>query len=251
MSTIVLMYHDIYRNNPLESGFLNSTAIKYKIRADRFEDQVAMIDNYLQKNKLPVNTIEFTFDDGGESFLTVAAPILEKYGFRGIFYISTGYIGTKGFLDANQIKELSNRGHIVGSHSHSHPERMSALSENEVYDEWRISQMMLTEVLGKTPTYASIPNGYKSKEVLKAMSSVGISIIDTSAATTSQSHFNKAIIRGRYVITADTKIDDVMRIITSPIYRFKKSLRWQILSFAKLILGDAYLKIRAYFAQKR
>lgn len=249
MKQIVLMYHDVYRDSPSESGFQNATAIKYKVNADSFEEHVAAIDSYMREHKLSPRTVEFTFDDGGVSFLNIVAPILEKYGFRGKFYISTGYIGSKGFLNADQIRELNNRGHIIGSHSHSHPERMSAMSVADINNEWRISQGLLAEVLGTTPTYASIPNGYQSKDVLNAMTSAGISVIDTSATTTRQSKFNNATVRGRYAITDDTTVEEVIQLISSPMCRFKKSVRWQVLSVSKKILGDSYLKIRSFLAK--
>lgn len=241
---IVLMYHDIYRIHPSESGFQNPTAIKYKVKADRFEDHVAAIDEYLRRYKLSADTVDFTFDDGGVSFLTLAAPILEKYGFRGKFYISTDYIGSKGFLDASQIKVLRSRGHTVGSHSHSHPERMSAMTDQEIADEWNISQRILTDILNDTSKYASIPNGYSSRKVLDAMYNARISNIDTSATTTTKTRFKNAIIRGRYAVTDDFTTKQVMQIISSPSFRLRKAIRWHILSFAKAILGDTYLSLR-------
>jgi len=238
------MYHDIYRDTPSESGLQTPMSIKYKVSAMSFEDQIAAISEYLQKHKLPKETVDFTFDDGGVSFLTVAAPILEKYGFRGKFYISTGFIGVEGFLNTEQIRELHERGHVVGSHSHSHPRIMTSLSEADIVNEWLISQMLLTEVLGFTPQYASIPNGYSSKFILKAMTDVGICYIDNSAPTTDKSRLGDAIIRGRYAITCDMNTNMVMTILTSPLYRTIKSLRWKTLSIAKAILGHNYLTLR-------
>ena len=40
---IVLMYHDFYRYDKSESGFQNSTALKYKVSAEAFEAQVHAI----------------------------------------------------------------------------------------------------------------------------------------------------------------------------------------------------------------
>lgn len=245
MHRVILMYHDIYRDSPGESGFQNPTAIKYKVSASEFEKQVAAIDEYIRtKNLKAEETIDFTFDDGGVSFLTLAAPILEKYGFKGKFYISTGYIGTEGFLDADQIRELNQRGHIVGSHSHSHPERMSAMPVDAVNEEWRVSQEVLADVLGFRSRYASIPNGYQSKAVLTAMISAGIDVIDTSATTTRVGRFENATIRGRYAVTDGMSVDEVMSLLSSPLCRFRKDLRWRMLSIAKCILGNSYLKIR-------
>lgn len=85
MQQIVLMYHDVYRDSPSESGFQNNTAIKYKVNTKRFEEHVSAVYDYLRNKRLPANTVDFTFDDGGVSFLTGAAPILEKYGFEANF----------------------------------------------------------------------------------------------------------------------------------------------------------------------
>ena len=73
-----------------------------------------------QAKVLQGKDVLFTFDDGGVSFVTKAAPILEKYGHKGVFFVSTKYIGTPGVLSAGQVKELELRGHVVGTHSHSH-----------------------------------------------------------------------------------------------------------------------------------
>ena len=79
----------------------------------------------------------FTFDDGGISFLTIIAPILEKYNQKGIFFISTQYIDTPLFLTKKQIKELRERGHIIGSHSHSHPQNISELANSDLLEEYK------------------------------------------------------------------------------------------------------------------
>lgn len=242
--TITLMYHDVICHDVTESGFQNKTALKYKVFSDAFDEQVKSVRIYLQSKRLSDSTVSFTFDDGGESFITNAAPILEKYGFRGVFFVSTGYIGNKGFLDAEQIKELAKRGHRIGSHSHSHPERMTALSSKEIQDEWSISQMMLNEVLGYKPTLASIPNGYSSPEVIKSMVSSGIKDIYTSFPTSKVKIKQNFTLIGRYAITSDMSTEEVLSIVTSSYKRFKISCRQQILDFAKRLLGNYYLEIR-------
>lgn len=238
------MYHDIIGHESMESGFQNKTALKYKVSAKAFEEQVKQVRNYLDTKKMPDSAVTFTFDDGGESFFTNAAPILEKYGFRGMFFISTGYIGNKGFLDAEQIRELSKRGHKIGSHSHSHPERMTVLSEKEIQDEWSISQMMLSEVLGFKPIIASIPNGYSSPLVIKSMISSDICEIYTSSPTSKVSKKKNYTLIGRYAVTSEMTTDEVLSIVTSPYKRFKIGCRQQILDLAKRLLGNCYLSIR-------
>ena len=94
MNKIALMYHDVYKQSGTESGFQNESAFQYKISEEEFESHVKEISKYCVNNNVDVL---FTFDDGGISFLTIIAPILEKYNQKGIFFISTQYIDTPLF----------------------------------------------------------------------------------------------------------------------------------------------------------
>lgn len=241
---IVLMYHDLYHCDKSESGFQNGTALKYKVSAETFEAQVHAVAEYIKTTHSQSDFVDFTFDDGGESFLTIAAPILEKYGFKGKFYISTKYLGTKGFLQKEQVRELHQRGHYVGSHSHSHPERMDILTNVEINEEWKVSQSILKDIVGFSPKLASIPNGYASKQVVDGMIESGIDLVDTSAITTQSKSYKSAILRGRYAITENTTVGDIIQLISSPFYRTKKWVRYEILEIAKIVLGNSYLAIR-------
>ena len=51
--------------------------------------------------------------------------MLERYGWPGYFFVATDWIGRPGFLNAAQFRELDSRGHVIGSHSCSYPERMA------------------------------------------------------------------------------------------------------------------------------
>lgn len=139
-------------------------------------------------------------------------------------------------MNIEQVKQLFERGHYVGSHSHSHPERMNILSEKEINDEWAESQAIIKDIIGYSPNLASIPNGYISKMVLDGMLKSGIEIIDTSSITNKVRHYKSSTLRGRYVITEETTIKQLMKIISSPFYRIIKRLRYELLEIAKKFL---------------
>lgn len=62
-----------------------------------------------------------TFDDGYEDFYRDAFPILKKYQMKATIYIIYDYIGRRGFLSVNEIRELINSGLVeVGSHTFDH-----------------------------------------------------------------------------------------------------------------------------------
>ena len=71
-----------------------------------------------------------SFDDARGSQYSIAAPILEKYGFRGVFFIMTVCINKPGYLSAQQIKDLYRRGHVIAAHSYDHP-YLTKLSSSE------------------------------------------------------------------------------------------------------------------------
>ena len=121
---------------------------------------------------------------------------------------------------------------------------MDVLTIDNIKDEWNISQSILKGILGFAPRLASIPNGYASKTVIEGMLDAGIALVDTSAITTQIKHYKSATLRGRYAITEDTTVDNLLQLVSSPFYRFKKRVRYEILEIAKAILGNSYLTIR-------
>lgn len=71
--------------------------------------------------------VTLTFDDGLISNIN-AADMLENYGYRGVFFISTGISTFEGrpLMNHSQISMLHKRGHEIGSHTATHP-RVSKL----------------------------------------------------------------------------------------------------------------------------
>jgi peptidoglycan/xylan/chitin deacetylase (PgdA/CDA1 family) len=68
--------------------------------------------------------VTFTFDDFPKSALN-GADIVEKHGGHGGFYACTSLLDQKSpvmgeMFDADTLKELSQRGHEIGAHSHAH-----------------------------------------------------------------------------------------------------------------------------------
>lgn len=237
MKRVVLMYHDIVTTKDKSSGFQNKNAFLYKVEESAFEEQVKALQGREEV---------FTFDDGGESFLTKAAPILEKYGFKGVFFISTKYIGTQGFLTEEQVKALAERGHVVGSHSHTHPEIFTKLSKEEIREEWRKSYDILKDILGEKDLPMSIPNGYTSKTIMEEAIKCGFTDIYTSQPTTKIKLFQKHNVIGRYVVHENMTTEDVLRIVNSKGFRLKMALKWQMLNVVKGVLGTSYDTVKAW-----
>lgn len=247
MNKIILMYHDIYRDSVKESGFQNSSAFQYKVQLDEFEKHVVAVSEYCKKH---TNVeVEFTFDDGGVSFFTLAAPVLEKYGLYGTFFISTSYLDTPLFLTTNQLKVLAEHGHRIGSHSHTHP-ILTELTDKVIAEEWNISVSELNKyVVGGM--MASIPNGDGNKTVIRKAAEAEIKVLYTSVPTTQTKTFGDMLIVGRYVVYQGMKTTEVISIIANKNRRRIMYVRWQILQVVKCILGRQYNQLKSFLFKKK
>src|SRR5262245_32110687 len=166
MRAISLAYHDvcapdesatsIYTLTP-EGFALHLWSIRRSVGENRIRTAYSGVDW-----DLPVF---LTFDDGFLGMYTRVAGMLEENGWHGHFFIITDRIGAPGFLNESQIRELRQRGHVIGSHSHSHPERMSHLTATQMRIEWKESTTRLNNLLGEPVEVASVPNGYYSHTV--------------------------------------------------------------------------------------
>ena len=241
---ITLMYHDVYIDNPNESGIATADCATYKISNNTFEEHLKAIRKLINEGSVQENQIRITFDDGGDSFFKIIMPLLDKYGFKGYFFIATGFVGQKGFLTERMIKELHANGHIIGAHSHSHQQRMHTLSSEILMEDWKISIKSLSDIIGQPVTNVSLPNGYQSKGIMSAVLNNGAKDIYTSNPLDEIKHTDKYNEYGRYAIRNNMKADDVVALIMNHGLRKKMRLKFKLLGVVKIVLGDTYLKLR-------
>lgn len=244
---VVLMYHDVVSDAHPRSGFQKVGAIQYTLTAEQFEEHLKA--NCQQTaSALP---LVFTFDDGGSSFYTLIADILERYGLRGIFFVSTAYIGTEHFLTAEQIRELDRRGHIIGSHSHSHPRDISQLNRESCLKEWTESKRILESITGHAITAASVPGGAISAMVFDCMAKAGFEDIYTSEPTVVTRSRGTATIHGRYGVTQGMTAASILELVTSPAKRNQLHRKYQLLRLAKVLMGKQYNNLKQMWLRIR
>lgn len=181
MKICSITYHEIV-DNPNDSGLIRESALPYKHPVHEFEYHVSLFKRNNIKTlpitvlKLEENEGEFhiiTFDDGGISNLS-AADILEKNGFIGHFFITTSFIGKPGFLNRSQIRELHNRGHVIGAHSHTHPDVFYRLPFGVMLEEWKKSKDILEDIIGENVICASVPGGEMNNNTWRSSAESGI-----------------------------------------------------------------------------
>lgn len=186
-----------------------------------------------------------TFDDGAENGLQ-AADLLESVGWRGYFFVVSSRIGERGFLDRRQLCDLRDRGHVVGSHSATHPDRMSALPYEEAANEWRDSLECIGEAIGQAVDVAALPGGAYSREVAAAAAGAGVRVLFTSEPVLRSRDVCGCAVVGRYAVRSTTDADTVAALAAG---RFLAcSLQWtgwNSRKVAKRLLGDYYFAVRS------
>jgi peptidoglycan/xylan/chitin deacetylase (PgdA/CDA1 family) len=214
-----LMYHEV-TDDPTASGFQRPGAFAYKHPIATFAAHLARIAGAPAVPGLVVDVdfdqpgrhLLLTFDDGGRSALT-AAELLARQGWRGHFFIVTSLTGSRTFLDAASIRALRSAGHLVGSHSHTHPNIFRAQTPTRMIEEWRTSCDMVAQILGEPCVTASVPGGDISRLVLESASAAGVRYLFTSEPWLLPRRCGDCWILGRYSVKANTSAARVAELV--------------------------------------
>ena len=260
---ITLEYHDVVHAGDFSaSGFTEPGADSYKLTTAAFDAHLAAIaatgtaadltaDELLAPAVVDAEheqraRVLLTFDDGGRSALTEIAPRLEALGWHGHFFMTSSRIGTPGFLDAGDLRELHARGHVVGSHSHSHPVRMSAVGVEGLRREWTDSLALLSDILGTRVRMASVPGGYFSRVVAETAAEAGVQLLFTSEPTSRPTHVGACTVLGRYTLRRDDPGSRAADLVAaSHGARVRQWSIWNAKKVLKALGGESYLRARA------
>lgn len=164
----VLMYHRIDAKVPADAVGRDLT-----VEPRAFEAQV----RYLHEHRIATLTaadlaarvargervghaVVLTFDDGYEDAATVATPILAKYGERGTFFVSAGFVGTPRHVSWREMRAMAAAGMENACHGTFHLD-LSTLDRAGQTGEIAHCVATLTKYLGRRPvSYAYAAGKY-------------------------------------------------------------------------------------------
>lgn len=239
-----LMYHDVYDVSNQESGINIDSNYQYKIKKEAFEEQIKALSLYVETHCVDKEYVRLSFDDGGISFYNVIMPILEKYGFKGYFFIATSFIGQEGFLTEKMIDEMYSRGHVIGGHSHTHRQRMHMLPYKELEQDWKECVDVLSRITGNQIEIVSLPNGFESSSIFEVLQTLGIKEVYTSEPFEKIRRKNQISLYGRYGVRESMTVDDVLAIAFDSRTKNKLRIKKGALNLLKKIMGNSYITIR-------
>ena len=229
----VLLYHGIEDGTPSPRA-MSAVDREYVLDRARFEAHIA----YLAAKPAGSVPVVLSFDDGDVSCHTTAAPLLERHGLRGQFFVVTRWIGQPGFMNAEQLRDLATRGHGVHSHSRTHP-RLSALSTADMDDELQGSKADLEKILGGSVTQFSIPGGAYDDRVLAAARRAGYQVVFNSVEGYNADD-SAAFLRRRFTPRAYSEVAMLREICEHPARtKSRIAMKRAVLGTTRALIGGA------------
>jgi peptidoglycan/xylan/chitin deacetylase (PgdA/CDA1 family) len=121
---------------------------------------------------LPPKPILLTFDDTALDQYTVAAPEMKKYGFKGVFFVMTVSLGRPRYMSKAQVRELSEAGHIIGSHTWDH-QNVRKYGPRDWLTQVEKPTRQLEVITGKPVRYFAYPFGLWRSEAFAELKARG------------------------------------------------------------------------------
>ena len=250
-------YHDV-TDHPETSGFQNPTAFAYKHGVRHFDsDLQAIADSghpcVTTKNANPHESatevvVMLSFDDGGLSAMNIA-DMLERYQMRGHFFIVTALIGAPTFLNREQIMELHRRGHVIGTHTHTHPTPFFRNGDSVLAEEWTKSIAVLEDILQEKIVTGAVPGGDVSDRVFRSARDAGLQWLFISDPAYALKRYDDRLTIVKRIMSKNNwpsaKISTFARFQPRPLFRLqlKRNTKYVV----KRLLGallPAVLKLR-------
>ena len=143
-------------------------------------------------------------------------------------------------------------GHVIGSHSCSHPDRMAACTWDQLMDEWSGSAAILAEELGQPVATASVPGGLYSRSVGRAAAAAGFTSLFTSLPSQRLRSIEGCRLIGRYAVRTDTTAADAAAAAQGHSLPWaRQRAAWRLRGAAKTVAGRRYESVRRALLARR
>ena len=184
----------------------------------------------------------FTFDDGCASDLHVAAPLLRDKNFNAMFYVTVDHLGKEGYLTKTELRELSDLGFEIGSHSLTH-RHLNDLDAKEIRSELVDSKNALEEITGKRVDHFSCPGGRVNAIVTDVAVAAGYKSVATSQLGINSARSNVFALK-RVAIKREMNLKTFARVCSGKGQFLMKSEDSLLLTGKRLLGNERYDRLR-------
>ncbi|HVZ93826.1 MAG TPA: polysaccharide deacetylase family protein [Phycisphaerales bacterium] len=179
----ILMYHRI---RPLPPDGMVKWIMTFSVHPRAFEEQMrwleqhgytaitlAELSDYLRcGDALPPKPVVITFDDGWHDQFQNAVPVLEHLDMRGEFFVCPKLVGTEGYMNWTEVRELADRGMGVEPHSLTHA-RLTEMGPQAAWHEINDSRLLLEDEINRPTACFAYPFGESTPELTKLVEDAG------------------------------------------------------------------------------
>ena len=123
---------------------------------------------------LPEKPVMLTFDDTDLDQYTVAWPEMQKYGFKGVFFIMTVSMNRPRYMTREQLKELADAGNAVESHTWDHHKFTGYTTEADWQTQVEKPRKQIVDLTGHPADYFAYPYGLWNKAGIPELKKRGI-----------------------------------------------------------------------------
>ena len=171
------MYHRIHQSDTRSSLTVSPESFERQIdwlekKNFRFLSLNEVVD---QEGKIPIaaRSVALTFDDGFRDNYEKAFSLLLSRRLTAALFVVVNWVGQDGFMNWRQIRELSEAGIAIGSHTLTHrwlPDISNALElEREVFD----SKRRIEDEIAKEVRWFCYPIGGVDEKVAECVKKAG------------------------------------------------------------------------------
>jgi peptidoglycan/xylan/chitin deacetylase (PgdA/CDA1 family) len=252
----VLCYHDVVdAGQESTSGFVGVGPDRFKLRWDEFRAQLDLAVELMGRGPLSAADLlaggggmsawMLTFDDGGSSAMRIGEE-LQRRGWPGHFFVVTDRLGSPGFLRSDEVPRLAAMGHVVGSHSSTHPTIMSACPWPQLVDEWRRSREVLNQLLGAPVSAGAVPGGYFSPAVARAARAAGLELLFKSEPVRRLTSVGGCLVAGRFVVQRGMRTERAANAAAGRTGTWmRQRAGWESRGVLKTLAGERYPRLRS------
>lgn len=173
----ILMYHEV---TPLPHPAFARYTVTTRVFARQMRwlaafkyhpvDMDTLLRARLGLGRLPPRAVVITFDDGLQSCVDHAVPVLQQYGFTAVFYLVAGLMGGRTewlrqeldlelpIMSWGAARRLGANGFQCGAHTLTHP-RLAGLEPVRVRRELAEGRQRLEDELGAPVLHLAYPYG--------------------------------------------------------------------------------------------
>lgn len=229
----ILMYHQIAPEAP-------AAFRKYTVSPAAFRKQMtwlgragyvpitmdALVDARVRRAELPQRPVIITFDDGFESCVRHAVPVLQELNFTAVFYLVAGLMGRESswlvpergcsfpLVDWQSARQLQEAGFQCGAHTMSHP-RLTTLTSDACMAELRDARRLMEDHLGGRVRHLAYPFGDLDARVRTLAADAGYETACTVRIGLSRMDDDLLALHRVPIIHGESRMDFVCRVRTA------------------------------------